>query len=210
MLRLLGSPQASSDVWFAAACVEIDVPVSRVPLQDFIDSNLKVNGDFDFFGEPHGMWLRARISGAFGYRPLQIANEKAVLLDHGFVAVTLSRTGRASGIPFACHDFGGCAPDLVFSKRGPKRDRQLEIAAAFCDMLKQTEPCPFVAEGIEWEIIDPQDGEEIGTTYVNVGLDGETYYNSDLEYPQGSWLSPDHEPTFHNVLHPSGKVRKCI
>ncbi len=39
-------------------------------------------------------------------------------------------------------------------------NRQLEIATAFCDMLKQTPPCPFVAEGIEWEVVDAEDGEE--------------------------------------------------
>ncbi len=45
LLRVLGTPRAASDLWFAAACVEIEEPANRFPLRDFIDSKLKVNGN---------------------------------------------------------------------------------------------------------------------------------------------------------------------
>lgn len=72
LLQVMGSPQFSRGLWLAAACVEIDQPESCVPLGKFVDPTIAANGDFDFVVKPLALWLRARLSEAFDYRPIHL------------------------------------------------------------------------------------------------------------------------------------------
>lgn len=116
--------------------------------------------------------------------------------------------GQATGVPFACLDHECCDPEIAFSNTGPDGEGKAAIVEAFCDLLTQATPRTFISEGLEWGVFDRKEECEIGITHVSVGFDGSLYYNCDLEFPEGSWLMPDGEPTCHNELRARRLLRK--
>ena len=129
----------------------------------------------------------------FGYRPLQIADGRTYLLDHGFVAVLDAGGSCPTAIPFACADNYCEACHLVMPQSEEARLRA-RVAACFWELLSVAgeDGEDFRAEGLEWPYSwDPFDcdgGEEL---FTEVGRAGGRYYSNATAWD--CYLDPNDE-----------------
>lgn len=207
LLRVMGTPRSALGYWYSPACVELDGPRDRIELPPVIDSKVEANGEFEFGEDTSALWARARVGPAFEYRPLQIADGRDDILDHGFVAVRVSEGPNVRAIPFVCTADPHSLLTFTFPRSGPRSEERTAIANGFLAVLARSEPARFVAEGLEWETFDDW-GDSDGATWVVVGFDGNVYYNADLECL--SLGRPADPAARHQCLRPRRRVRRCV
>lgn len=218
LLDVIGRPCRAEDVTFCPALVEIKSPRECHPLSRFHRPAMLAFGAFEFLEDddlPNALWVRGRLPGLFGYRPLQIAEGRPYLLNAGFVAVWEEPAGEFVALPFAVTDDVCGYARLVFSRREPA-DVRRRIARQFWNLLaaRGTDQ-DFRAEGLEWyAAFDPEglDVEEVmwevgrwrGVYYAEcVAHDG--HYDPDFGRPDRSLHRYRCRPS-----QPVRRIRRCI
>jgi hypothetical protein len=207
LFGVLGHPRQHGDVIFCPALVEIDDPHGCHSLAETVrlkmDETVSAHPD----DPPDALWVWSRLPVVFGYRPLQIADGREYLLNHGFVAVR-----EATVIPFACTDicdYFGDYPDAeqcshchLLMSRAEDADERQRVARHFWKLLATAEDGQdFRAEGLEWMYAwhpdDCDGGEELLTEvgrwrgrYYHTATAWDRYFDPDENRPDwdgGQW-----------------------
>lgn len=152
LLGVVGHACRADDVTFCPALVEITSPRAYCPLSAFHRPAMLAFGEFEFLNEedvPDALWVRGRLPGLFGYRPLQVAEGRPYLLNAGFVAVW-EEGGEPAARPFAVTDEVCGYSRLVLSRKESPAARK-RIAHGFWGLLaSRGVDQDFRAEGLEW------------------------------------------------------------
>ena len=177
---------------FRPARVEIDAPTDGHPLAEFHRPKMLAFGDFAFADEtdrPDALWVRARLPGLFGYRPLQVADGRPYLLDAGFVAYWPVPEAGVAVCPFAVTDEACGYTRLVFSA-AEAAAVQNAIARRFWHLLvDRGVAANFRAEGLEWDTAFDKEGLESVEVLWEVGRAGDVYYAESVAHD--SRFDPD-------------------
>jgi hypothetical protein len=163
LLDVVGAARCFEGIWFAPVCGEVDDP-EEMPthwLQDHAQVQFPCEG-FEL-GDSDGIWVRAALTGVFGYSPLRVSDGRSFLLDAAFAAVLAE--GQASWVayPFACTDLCG-RTGLVFSRQGPGTEVRDRVAQAFWGLLLAectNTLSEFSAPGVAFDTGDGYDTELI-------------------------------------------------
>lgn len=94
-------------------------------------------GEFELRAQddmPDALWVRSRMPGLFGYRPLQIAEGRPYLLNAGFVAAWIDPDAGVVVYPFAITDEACGYTRLIFSMAMSAEIRE-SIARQFWRLL---------------------------------------------------------------------------
>lgn len=186
LLDVLGHVRQLGPRYLCPALVEIVAPGRFHPPAGFVTMPpdiLRLNQET--------LWVRARLTPAFGFRPLQITDAREYLLEAGFVAVLGADTDSPEAVPFACSDRHSSQCPLTFSER-EDAGSSADIAAAFWGLLAATEPAPFRAEGLWWPVsLDPAESDGSVETYVEASFSDGVYDESSTEFDP--WFDTDSE-----------------
>jgi hypothetical protein len=179
LVGVIGQPCRAEDVTFCPALVEIKSPRRCHPLSRFHRPAMLAFGEFEFPDEgdvPDALWVRGRLPGLFGYRPLQIAEGRPYLLDAGFVAAWEEAGGEPTACPFAVTDEVCGNAQLVMSRRESAEVRG-RIARLFWGLLAaRGVDQDFRAEGLEWYAAFDAEGLDPVEVLWEVGRWRGTYY----------------------------------
>lgn len=216
LLSVVGTPCRAGGVAICPALVEIDVPTPCHPLTDFHRPAFQAFGAFEYPDEadlPDALWVRGRLPGLFGYRPLQVADGRLNLLDAGFVAV-LPGSGGLVACPFAVTDDSCGFTRLVVSSREHPAIT-LRVAAEFWGLLATRGiDEDFRAEGLAWDTAFDSEGEWTEEVLGEVGRWRGTYYSESVAHDHH--FDPDAgrpDYSMHRYRcrpsEPQGTVRHC-
>jgi hypothetical protein len=193
LLGVIGHPRQTEDLFFCPALVEIDDPRRCHPLAD----TLRPEMDEVVLGNPEhppdALWVRSRLPVVFGYRPLQIADGRANLLDAGFVAVLDAGGAAPSAVPFACADEMCSECHLVMSRAEAAGVRG-RVARCFWELLAAAggDGQDFRAEGLEWVYAwHPDDCDGGEDLFTEVGRWRGRYYSDTTAWDR--YLDPNSE-----------------
>jgi hypothetical protein len=180
LLGVVGHPRQVLDLFFCPALIEIDDPQACHRLADYLRVEMDLACFLDTEQPPDALWVRSRLPVVFGYRPLQVADGRTFLLDHGFVAVLDAGGAHPTVIPFACTDNAAEECHLVMS-RSEEGGLRARVAQCFWELLAVAgaDGQDFRAEGLEWlHSWDPFACDEPEELLTEVGRAGGRYYSN--------------------------------